>query len=248
MSKLLPHNWTVPDKFRARLGTQAGKQRVMVHEGHLLVILHAVPEAGELTRKAAFFWRPPDGAWKSSGASAKGGVVAIRAHLDQFTAVLGALEERVESAARAADYFSVLQTVAPILRTARGLHKTMQEARDARSDDVDLISLRDHAGDIERAAELVHSDAKNGLDFTIAKRAEEQAEIGAHIAASSHRLNLIAALFLPVTAVATVFSMNFLHGLETRYAPWLFWGVLVLSFLFGFMVRAGVKSKDPAAR
>jgi hypothetical protein len=246
MSKLLPHNWTVPEKFRARLGTQAGKQRVMVHEGHLLVILHTVPEPGELTRKAAIFWRAPDSSWKSTGAAAKGGVVAMRAHLEVFTTALTALEERVEAAARAADYFAVLHAVAPILRTARALHKTMQEAREAQSNDADLITLRDHACDIERAAELVHSDAKNGLEFTIAKRAEEQAELGAQIAVSSHRLNLLAALFLPVTAVATVFSMNFLHGFETRFAPWLFWAVLVFSFLLGFIVRAGLKSKDPA--
>ena len=246
MSKLLPHTWTVPDKIRARLGTQAGKQRVMVHDGHLLVILHTVPEPGELTRKAAMFWRAPDGSWKSTGAASKGGIMAIRGHLDLFTTALSTLEERVESAARAADYFAVLHAVAPILRTARALHKTMQEAREAQGNDADLITLRDHACDIERAAELVHSDAKNGLEFTIAKRAEEQAEQGAHIAASSHRLNLLAGLFLPVTAVATVFSMNFMHGFESRFAPWLFWGVLVFSFLLGFIVRSGLKSKDRA--
>lgn len=246
MSKLLPHTWTVPEKFRSRLGTQAGKQRVMAHDGHLLLILHTVPEPGELARKAAIFWRAPDGSWKSTGAAAKGGVVAMRAHLDVYTTALTALEERVEGAARAADYFAVLHAVAPMLRTARALHKTMQEAREAQSNDADLITLRDQACDIERAAELVHSDAKNGLDFTIAQRAEEQAALGAHIAASSHRLNLLAALFMPVTAVATVFSMNFLHGFEARFEPWLFWTVLVFSFLLGFIVRSGLKSKDPA--
>lgn len=214
----------------------------MAHDGHLLVILHALPEPGALMRKAAIFWCAPDGTWKSTG-EAKGGIGAMRAHIESFSKTIATLEDHFEAATRAADYFALLHKVGPILRTARALHKTMQDAREARPNDADLIALRDQAGDIERGAELLQNDAKNGLDYTIAKRAEEQVETAHHIAISSHRLNLLAALFLPVTAIATVFSMNFVHGLETQYAPWLFWAVLVLSFLFGFAVRAGLNSR-----
>jgi hypothetical protein len=240
MAKLLPHTWTVPDRFRARLGAQAGRQRAMLHEGHLLLILHDTPGADETERRASFFWRAPDGSWKSTGAAAKGGVQALRGHLDTFTAAAHALEERVEKASRAADYFAVLQEVAPLLRAARNQHKALQEAREGCPDDKDLIALRDQSGDAERTLELVHVDAKNGLDFTVAKRAEEQAELAEQINRSSHRLNLLAALFLPISALGSVLGVNLEHGFEHKHAPWLFWVAVASALMIGLMVRAGV--------
>src|SRR5262245_27646425 len=118
MSKLLPTQWDVPDRFRARLGTQAGRQRTMVHEGHLLIILHAFPVPGELTRQAGFYWRASDGAWKSIGIC-KAGLKSLKEHVDAYTKRIHDLEERVESAQRAADYFDVLHAIGPVLRAAR---------------------------------------------------------------------------------------------------------------------------------
>src|SRR5262245_51668300 len=130
MAKLLPHTWTVPERFRARLGAQAGRQRAMLHEGHLLLVLHDLPGADETARRASFYWRAPDGAWKSAGAASKGGIAALRTHVEVFSAAAHALEERVEKALRAAEYFAVLQEVAPLLRAARNMHKALQEARE----------------------------------------------------------------------------------------------------------------------
>ena len=239
MPKVIPHNWAVPDRFRARLGTHAGKQRAMVHEGHLLLILHALPVPGDITRKAVLFWRSPDGVWKAAGA-AKGGIAGLRGHVESFMHAIAELEDRGEKATHAADYFAVLHAVAPMLRASRNLHKTLQAAREAIPDDVDLISLRDHAYEVERTAEIVHGDAKSGLDFMIAERAEEQAQIGTRIAVSSHRLNLVAALFFPITALGGIFGMNFVHGFEASFAPWLFWIVVIVAFVFGFTLRASL--------
>ena len=242
MSKLLPHTWAVPDRFRARLGAQAGRQRAMAHEGHLLLVLHAIPNPKDpMARNAAFFWRAPDGTWKATGAvAARSGVVALRSLVEAFTKAVHDLETRVEGATAAADYFAVLHEGAPLLRATRQLHAALQEAREAVPGDPDLIALRDVAGDLERASDLVHADARSGLDYTIAKRAEEQAELQQHIATSGHKLNLIAALFLPVTAIATIFGMNLHHGLERTLAPFLFWGVLAAAFLVGFAIRGGL--------
>jgi len=249
MPKLLPHNWTIPERIRARLGVQAGRQRPMLHEGHLLLVLHDLPKPGEAARGASFFWRAPDGTWKSAGAAAKGGVGALRAHVEAFTAAAQALEDRLEKAARAADYFAVLQDAAPVLRTARNQHRVLQEAREGCPEDRDLISIRDQAYENERALELVHNDAKNGLDFTVARRAEEQAELSEQISRASHRLNLIAAMFLPITALGGILGMNLAHGFEQAYAPWLFWAVVAGALLLGLMVRSSVASshrKDTA--
>jgi hypothetical protein len=46
-SNLLPPDWDVPAKIRARLGTTAGRQRLIQEDGHLLLVLHAPPGADD---------------------------------------------------------------------------------------------------------------------------------------------------------------------------------------------------------
>jgi len=94
--------------------------------------------------------------------------------------------------------FDLLRSIAPLHRTARHLYATLQEARELVPEDRDLINLRDQIGEIERALELLHGDAKNGLEFTVARQAEQQAERTYDMAVSAHRLNLLAAAFFPV--------------------------------------------------
>lgn len=246
MAKVIPHTWELPQKFRDRMGAGAGKQRAMVHEGHLLLVLHAVPTPGAIERDAAVFWRSPEGAWKSAGA-VKGGLPALRSLVEAYTTTVAGLEDRVEKAQRAADYFKVLFAATPLLRAARNLHKTLQAAREATPNDSDIITLRDAAYEVERTADIVVADAKSGLDFCVAQRAEQQAESSEHIAVSGHKLNLIAALFFPITALGSIFGMNFIHGFETAHAPFLFWIILGIAFLSGFFLRSSLNRKPPAS-
>jgi Mg2+ and Co2+ transporter CorA len=240
MSKFVPSTWQdFPPVLAARFGLKAGKQRAMVHEGHLVLVLHHPPKASEVERRAAIFWRNPSGAWKAGG-EAKGGLGALKALVESFTKEAVALETTLESAKLAADYFRVLQEVAPRLRSARGLHRTLQEAREALKSEAELISLRDQAYEAERTFELVQQDASAGLDFTTARRAEEQAALQERIARSSHRLNLIAALFLPISALGGIFGANLSHGLETAGAPFLFWAFVAVAIVLGLFVRSTV--------
>lgn len=241
MSKLLPIQWAVPPVIRARLGVRAGKPRAMAHDGHLLLILHGVPSADQ-DAQASFFWRSPDGQWKAAGQS-KGNLSALRALLDGFTKTADELEARVDKAASAADYFAVLRDLGPVHRGARALHRALQEAREAVSDP-DLISLRDQAGEVERESEVLYDEAKHGLDFTIARMAEEQAARSREIERSAHRLNSLAAVFLPVSAICAAFSMQLVTGLEGVKSPGLFWGLVAGAFVLGFILRSAVKGKD----
>lgn len=241
MSKLLPIQWAVPAMIRARLGVQAGKPRAMAHEGHLLLILHSVPTPAQ-DSLASLFWRSPDGQWKSTGNS-KGNITALRALVETFTQAVDGLEKRVDKANSAADYFHILRELGPVHRGARALHKALQEAREAVGDP-DLISLRDQAGDAERESEVLYDEAKHGLDFTIARKAEEQAARSREIERSAHRLNSLAAVFLPVSAICAVFSMTLTSGLEGQKGPGIFWGIVIGAFLLGFILRIAVKGKD----
>jgi len=242
MASLIPSSWNTPERFRERLGARAGRQRAMVEEGHLLLVLHKVPEPDRDDRDAVFFWRAPDGQWKASGG---GGLGALKEHVATYEKTVDALEERLHRARSASDYFDILREAAPIARAARNLHKTLQEARDALSKERELILLRDQAYDVDREAELLHADARNGLDFTIAKRGEEQARLSEDIAEKGHRLNLLAAMFFPITALGSLLGMNLASGLEQYRAPWLFWGVAGMAFLLGFMLRSSLSSPPP---
>ena len=246
MSNVIPHNWEVPQVFRGRLGIHAGRQRVMNADGHLLLILHEVPSHKEAAERGArLYWRKPDGTWQSTGT---GGATAaaLRAHVEEFVTAVDALEARTDKAQRASDWFALLHDSAPLLRVARGLSATLQEARELAKTDRELISLRDTAQEVERDVDLIHGHARSGLDFAIARAAEESAASSRHVSEAGHRLNLIAATFLPISAIAALLGMNLQHGFETSSAPWLFWGVAAVAFLLGLAVRASLP-KEPRA-
>ena len=231
MPALLPSVWQVPTQFVARLGDQVGRQRAMFAEGHLLLVLHAPPGPEDDERQGRFFWRKPDGTWSSDNFG--GGPAALNRHLEEFASVVEALEVQDDAAKTAEDYFTVLQAIAPLHRAAGNLHQTLQEARELLPDDRDLIRYRDQAYSIQRMAELLYDGVKNGLDFAMARRAEEQAKAAHQMSVASHRLNILAAFFFPVATLMAIFGANIQHGLEELSPPWPMITVLAVGLGFG---------------
>ena len=236
---ILPAVWNVPQRFRERLGDHAGRQRAMDHEGHLLLVLHAPPGPNETERTGRFFWRQPDGTWASD--SLGSGFQAINRHLNEYEARLDELE-RQEAAAHGADaYFKVLEALAPIHRAVSNLHQALQQAREMVPNDRNVINFRDRAYELERTAELLHTDVKNALDYAVARRAEEQARASHQMAVAAHRLNVLAAFFFPIATLSAVFGSNLTHGLEhTNLDPWPFLGVIGLGLLCGLVLMTSV--------
>lgn len=236
----IPHHWQVPAEFRERMGTHAGRQRTMIADGHALIVLHDMPDPETPERRdAKLFWRTPDGKWSSSGGG-PATIAPLRAHVEAYVEAATRLESLGDDARSADDWFALVSASSPMLRSARNMHRALQEARDAVKLDKSLISVRDLAGDAERAFELIHDHAKEGLEYTIAKQAEQQGKDGQHMLEAAHRLNMIAAVFLPVTAVATLLGMNLRHGLEDFPAPWTFWVTLALTFVLGLWIKASM--------
>lgn len=232
---LIPRDWTIPDTLRARLGDEGGRQRAMFADKHLLLVLHEVPKANDPERKSRLFWRAPDGKWDSS--SLGGGVGSLVRHLAEFAKIIDGLEDRLQNAGHARDYFGILQHVTPLWRTTRNLSAALQEARGLVANDRELILARDKAGNLERACELLHADAVHGLDYTVARQGEEMAKASQDMARAGHRLNLIAAIFLPLSAVTSVFGMQLTSGLE-HSGPWLFWLIFVVGVVIGLAMKA----------
>lgn len=235
MAQVIPEGWSVPNRIRQRVGVQAGRQRAIVEEGHLLLIVHEVPREDDTARTAKLFWRAPDGGWRASGAGQSPGLPVLKRHLEAVQQALHQLDARVDAGKTAQDFFQVLNAATPLQRAVRNLAKALQEARDG-VDDREIIGLRDSAGDLERAAELLVSDARNAMEYTVARNAEVQAATAQRAVDAQHKLNLLAALFFPVTAIGSILGTNLHTGLE-HLPPALFWLVLLLAFGTGFAIR-----------
>jgi Mg2+ and Co2+ transporter CorA len=170
----------------------------------------------------------------------------LRAHLAEYADRIDKLEDQLQAAAGADDYFSLLQAIAPLHRTVRNLHAALQQAREMAPDDRDLITLRDQSGDLERAAELLHGDAKNGLDYTIARQTEEQTRRSYEMAVAAHRLNLLAAVFFPIATLTSIFGMNLVHPLAQFPAELAFWGVVGVGLFSGLILTLAIANRPTA--
>ena len=178
----------------------------MLCEGHLLLVLHAPPNPMDAGRIGRFFWRDPSGNWSSNDLGR--GLPGLVRQLDEYEKQITTLEQKEEGAGTASDYFEVLEQLTPLHRAARNMHQAFQDARKQCPAFRDLIDLRDRAYTIERMADLLLSATKDSLDFTVAKRAEEQAQATDHMAAAAHRLNILAAFFFPLITLAAVFGVD----------------------------------------
>lgn len=240
----LPENWQLPDRIRVRFGETHGQQRAMLEEGHLLLILHKLPQRGERQREGLLFWRSPQGEWKFSGRG--NGLPALRNHVKEYGTAEGELDGRYDAAKCASDYFRLLEDLGPVRHAARNLHHALQKAREGVREDRDLIDLRDAAAECDRNLELLYESGKNALDYEIARESERQARLGEQSIQVANRLNVIAAVFLPLTAIAGLFGMNLPSGLETAPAG-AFWWVLTAGVVLGLVLRGWVLSPASGA-
>lgn len=59
---VVPPNWNLPDALRARISpTTYGRQRALVEERQIVLVLHKAPEAGTDGRQGVLFWRDARG-------------------------------------------------------------------------------------------------------------------------------------------------------------------------------------------
>jgi hypothetical protein len=230
----IPKTWDLPESIRKRLGASVGKQRLMNEDGHLLLLLHQPPKAeDDEVRAAMVIWRNPAGEWKS--APSGGGLTGLEAHIALYRNAIHSLDEEVEAARSARNYFDVMRHMHPLQRSTRSMLEVMQATREAVPDETRVINLRDQAADLERAIELISADAKAGMDFTLAEAASQQAQAAELANIEARRLNRLAAFFLPIATIFSLFGMN---SPETIYRNGGFLPVLVAGLLLGVIARA----------
>ncbi len=213
---VLPATWDLPAEIRQRVGEKAGRQRVMIADGHLLLILHRPPKHNDTDRAGRFIWRKPDGAWQASDLGS--GSQVLSRHLTEFADVIERYDQQEDDATGIADYYSILEGMSPVHRAVRNLHTALQEAREKNPTDRDLINSRDRAYELERTADLLVTDVRNALEFATARKTEEQAAAAHQMATSAHRLNMFVGFFFPIAALTAIFGTNLSHPLE-KYLP-----------------------------
>ncbi len=242
---IIPPTWSLPDAIRVRLGQNTyGRQRAIVEGGHVLLVLHKPPGPDDRDREGVLFWRGLNGEWQFSRGGPGPG--SLKRHVQAFLDREGELAQAYDTADTADALFTLLEALVPLTRAARTMHAALQTAREAIKSDPFLIELRDLAAQAERNFELLQEDVRNALHHRTAREAEAQAQASRDALHASHRLNILAALFFPLTAISSLFGMNLRHGLDESSSP-LFWLVFAAGVTLGFILKAWVLAK-PGSR
>lgn len=242
---IIPPTWNLPEAIRLRLGANTyGRQRAIIEEGHALLVLHKPPGPDDRTREGVLFWRNTAGEWQCNrGGPGPGG---LKRHVQAYADIEAKLTEDYETAASSTALFDLLETMVPLVRASRSLHNALQTAREAIKQDAFIIEVRDLAYEVERNMDLLIEDVRNAIQQGTAREAEAQAQASKEALAASHRLNILAALFLPLTAITSLFGMNFSTGLDEKI-PMLFWLIFAGGVALGFGMKSWVTARPKSA-
>jgi hypothetical protein len=236
---IIPANWNLPEPIRSRLSpTTYGRQRAIIEDGHLLLVLHKPPGPDDSGREGVLFWRNPAGEWHMS----RGAVGGVKRHVQDYVQLEAKLSEQYDVCTSTETLFELMEAVNPAARAARNLHLALQTAREGVPEDPFLIEVRDLAYEAERNLELLLEDVRNAIQYRTLREAEKQAHLTSETVRANHRLNILVALFLPLTAIGGMFGMNLPSGLEHQHTS-LFWIVLTLGIALGLVIVAWVLGK-----
>jgi len=210
--KQLPGTWKLPSEFRGRIGSTAGRQRAMQSGGHLLLVLHAVPEADEASRRGRFFWRNAAGKWHSSDFG--DGPASLHKHLDQYSQALIAMEE-LETRVVANASPTMLDKINRAKRNLLVLRRGIWPQRDALNvlirdpsqfvTDETKVFLRDchdHCTQVADVLETFRETAGALLSTYLSALGNKQNEV-------MRVLTIMSSIFIPLTFMAGIYGMNF---------------------------------------
>lgn len=235
---IIPPTWNLPEPIRARVGQNTyGRQRAIIEEGHLLLVLHKPPGPDDAGRDGVLFWRNPAGEWQFSRGGP--GISGLKRHVQSYAEIEAKLTEAYEQATEVTALFDVMESLTPLLRAARNMRQALQAAREGMRDERGLIEIRDQGDEVERNLELLAEDVRNAIQHRMARDSEAQARASHEALRASHRLNVLAALFFPLTAITSLFGMSFSRGMDESI-PWLFWAVLLIGVTLGLVMKRWV--------
>ena len=155
--------------------------------------------------------------------------------VDGYNKQLEDYSEQLEQAHNSENYYSIIRGIFPFHRTARNFLLVLSEALQYMPDSETLDQADSRMLEIQRNSEYLMEEAKLGMEYTMAQRMEHQTELSNQLAKSGDSFNLLAAIFLPITAIAAIFGMNFDHGIANK--PVYFWVIIILGLILGVFTR-----------
>jgi hypothetical protein len=221
--RFLPEGFDIEAPLQDQLSNRTGTQRFLPGEKEALLIVHEVPEPAVPEREALVFWRRASGEWSGPGGSS--GLREIGELLGRYQAVIDDYEAQIDETEEVSRVFGIIRHAGPIARSLRNLAAALDAAVQQSPDEGVLIGLRDWARETSRAGELLYHDAKLTLDFWQAESAEDHQRAAERLNVIVYRLNLMAGLFLPLLALASLFGMNV--EIPDALQGWFWWIVLV---------------------
>ena len=232
----LPEHYEIEAELREQLSGRPGHQRCVVGHDELLLVFHDVPKAGVPEREAIFFWRRQDGRWLQPGGL---GLDELGVMLDRYAKAIDNHEELLQITESSEAVFGIIRHAGPLSRTTRNTVQALEQALAQEPDDRDIRSYRDRARELERASELLLSDARETLMFWQAEASEKHVKSSERLGTILFRLNLITGFFLPLVALGGLFGMNVdFPGFVRGMFWWIFFGGLLFGgFLLWYVGR-----------
>ncbi|MEM8735279.1 MAG: CorA family divalent cation transporter [Planctomycetota bacterium] len=212
----------------------------MLEDGHLLIVAHEVPEPDTTTRKGVLFWRSDTGEWRAS--NGEPGKVAIDMLLSRYEQRIREFDNDEIAAERADQYLRILEGLSPVNRSMKHFSTVLTDARKTLPEAAELIDLRDRAYELARMAELNYQDTRNEMDVAVIRRAELHAVTSSKMERSAHRLNLMAAFFLPLATLSSIFGTSFTDGWTWSESPVPFVLMLVVGIASGVALTVGLST------
>lgn len=226
---MMPEHYILEQELREQLSGRPGHQRCIVGRDELLLVLHEVPEGGVPEREALLFWKRHDGNWEQSSGP---GLGELRGLLERYEKVIDRNEEILEKTESAEDIFRILRQAGPLARSTRNLVIAIEQALVQEPDDKEIRAFRDRARELERAAELLQSDARETMMYWQAEASEEHARSAERLGNILFKLNLVTGFFLPLVALGGLFGMNVkFPGFVDGMFWWILFGGLVIGGL-----------------
>lgn len=229
----MPNTRDLPEGIRQMLGNNAGqRQRYIEHNGLHALVLHRPPRRGDKTRDALFFWKTTEGGWQNSSDTSGLGLARRTAtDYEKRVAELDTHYEKADGDLRA--HFGILGDLAPFSRALSNASVVLQTARDHCKNDGEIAEIADLVYACHRSAELLQTDLHHSIEHLRAEQQERLASASDRALRSSQRLNILTAIFLPVTAITGVFGMNLHSGFEDHK------NMFVMVFASGLLVGLG---------
>ncbi|MEI6604962.1 MAG: hypothetical protein WCP35_06610 [Verrucomicrobiota bacterium] len=215
----LPAHFEIEPELREQLSNRAGHQRCLEGRDELLLVVHDVPQAGVPEREAWFFWKRHDGRWAQPGGSGLGELGEL---LERYAEAIDDHEDRLDKAAGAAEICVVLRHAPPLARCTRNLMVALEQTLAADPENREIRTYRDRARELERAAELLNTDARVALECWQAERVGEQSQASRRLGILAFRMCLLAGFSLPLLVISNL-SVTLVGG--AAFIQPLSWGM-----------------------